>query len=1109
MATTHGSSTIQGTLDVSGLITQHGDALGTTQVLTEGVLLDNITAATNGFQQISPALRWSGQGYNPITLVSNSVDFRCYLYPTQVSGSPIPTLVFQSSVNGSLYQDRLRISNSGVEILDTLKIDTVTNSPSEDSLLVWRAADKILGFRSASTLTAASSLPVAKSVFVTASGSDSTGVRGRLDLPFATINAANTAAQPGDTVFVFPGVYEETSAITIKDGVNFEFLGKGSVRLNTGVLTSLFTDGGLTPTSNIVAPGWTFEARTNQNVFLLTGVSSITFLVDKMLSNAKPCIDSTNAIVNGVFNSAYTTGGSKTCIKQTHGVINLNGGSIENNGASVVDNSSLYLLGSVSGFIKVQRIESTGAISNDYSVLGGALQASSKVYIEADLIKSVFDWAIFPDGGGSAAQWYCKAKRIENTSDCTVVSGIGNFTVEGAEVVNNSVDSLIDGICHGEAGTLNLIGVRITRTQPAGNIGRDLLTTAGGKVNIIAVSYVEDRVTEETPGDINRLDGVFKSGVHNKSHTNLKTKISSAGTLTLDNTATTWVFSGTTAAWTLPAAASSTDRIFFLKNRGTGAITLGTTGALNELFTSALTNSATIAAGKELQVQSDGTYWLEVGASPTGTTAGGNQVLTVAASDTPGTLKSRADYVCDGTSDEVEINAALAIASVDLMPGTFSISPTTIIIPANRTLRGAGDSTIIRSNGTIGQTSPMITSSDTTNIIIRDFMIDGNAKTAGFGVRLQGVGTGEGETSTSGFLITNLFIKDVYQTGLEIQSCNNGLIHNCRSKSPHYDFIGLKERVGAVRGCVNIVVSNCVSENATAAVWAQFLEDSLITGNIVTGDYTNFNGQIGIQIESQCKNVIVANNVCTQNEENNIAVLDTCSNIKVIGNTCNGTNSSINLYVADSSDVTVEGNTVFNGGQEGIYSNGDRLTVHNNYVHSNGAQSNASFQGIFVTGSDGVISNNKVWRGIGANQQQYGVKVGASALRTLVTNNHLYQSGINDSILNQSTTTKLRDNVDNGGNCADGVTISAAGTLTLSQDSGLYIFTGTTATWTLPAASLRKGTVYTIKNRGSGSITLGTTGALNEIYTTSATNTYTITAGSTVVLYGDGTYFLI
>lgn len=89
-----------------------------------------------------------------------------------------------------------------------------------------------------------------------------------------------------------------------------------------------------------------------------------------------------------------------------------------------------------------------------------------------------------------------------------------------------------------------------------------------------------------------------------------------------------------------------------------------------------------------------------------------------------------------------------------------------------------------------------------------------------------------------------------------------------------------------------------------------------------------------------------------------------------------------------------------------------------------------------------------------------------------------------------------------------GVTTSSAGTLTLGNSES-YIFNGTTTTWTLPAVSGTTGRIYYIKNIGSGSVTLNAAAAANEIYSSSAVNTVTVTAGSAIILISNGTYFTV
>jgi hypothetical protein len=84
--------------------------------------------------------------------------------------------------------------------------------------------------------------------------------------------------------------------------------------------------------------------------------------------------------------------------------------------------------------------------------------------------------------------------------------------------------------------------------------------------------------------------------------------VSSAGTLTLGN-AVHYVFSGTTTTWTLPAVTGNTDVFYFIKNRGSGDITLNRAGS-DEIYTTSAVTSTTISAGASIRLWNDGTYWI-------------------------------------------------------------------------------------------------------------------------------------------------------------------------------------------------------------------------------------------------------------------------------------------------------------------------------------------------------------------------------------------------------------------------------------------------------------------------------------------------------------------
>lgn len=73
-----------------------------------------------------------------------------------------------------------------------------------------------------------------------------------------------------------------------------------------------------------------------------------------------------------------------------------------------------------------------------------------------------------------------------------------------------------------------------------------------------------------------------------------------------------------------------------------------------------------------------------------------------------------------------------------------------------------------------------------------------------------------------------------------------------------------------------------------------------------------------------------------------------------------------------------------------------------------------------------------------------------------------------------------------------------------------YFFTGTTATYTLPALSsnyIGRPFLITIKNRGSGNITVNSNAGGNDIYDTSAVNTMTILPGEARTFIQDSNYW--
>lgn len=87
------------------------------------------------------------------------------------------------------------------------------------------------------------------------------------------------------------------------------------------------------------------------------------------------------------------------------------------------------------------------------------------------------------------------------------------------------------------------------------------------------------------------------------------------------------------------------------------------------------------------------------------------------------------------------------------------------------------------------------------------------------------------------------------------------------------------------------------------------------------------------------------------------------------------------------------------------------------------------------------------------------------------------------------------------------VKTDATAALSVTREFGLYVNTGAATTWTLPAVASNLGVEFTIKNRGTGAITLQRAGADN-LYDTAAVTSVSIAAGASVTVVNDGTYWL-
>lgn len=174
----------------------------------------------------------------------------------------------------------------------------------------------------------------------------------------------------------------------------------------------------------------------------------------------------------------------------------------------------------------------------------------------------------------------------------------------------------------------------------------------------------------------------------------------------------------------------------------------------------------------------------------------GGPTLVVAASDALAKSKRYADYECDGTADDVEIQAAIDAlptggGKVVLSEGTFT-TPTSqgIKIPSNVALVGQGTSTIIQRSGNF---SILITNSDfvggNTNIYVGHMLVDG--VTVGTGKPGGGGSIYFGKVTDG--LIEDVRVVNSWNHGIELSRCVRVTIRKARVSGAGDDGFSLSD----------------------------------------------------------------------------------------------------------------------------------------------------------------------------------------------------------------------------------------------------------------------------------------------------------------------------
>ncbi|MBA7580053.1 hypothetical protein ES708_21939 [subsurface metagenome] len=293
--------------------------------------------------------------------------------------------------------------------------------------------------------------------------------------------------------------------------------------------------------------------------------------------------------------------------------------------------------------------------------------------------------------------------------------------------------------------------------------------------------------------------------------------------------------------------------------------------------------------------------------------------LVVAANNSTAKSKAQADYVCDGTNDHVEIQAALDAlpatgGEVRLLEGTYNIE-VSLVLDSYQTLRGCGRNTILTTT-----TADMIFLSavgglgtELTGIVIADMQIDGGAGLLG-------------------------------DAGIYFEYVDYSLVQNVYSRRHASGTGTFLIGIFLLHSDFNTLLGNTCRENGLGSA----LDSS--NNNIVSSNIYLRNTDYGIYLSGALRNTI-AENDCRLNGHDGI-IIETSGNNTIIANSCYG-NDDYGISVVLSLNNTITENDCRLNGREGIeLDRSDNNIISNNNCFQNSQNTDNTYSNILAQTSD-------------------------------------------------------------------------------------------------------------------------------------------------------------
>lgn len=331
-----------------------------------------------------------------------------------------------------------------------------------------------------------------------------------------------------------------------------------------------------------------------------------------------------------------------------------------------------------------------------------------------------------------------------------------------------------------------------------------------------------------------------------------------------------------------------------------------------------------------------------------------SKVVSRSAADKP-------DYICDGTDDHVQIQAAIDAVElagggvVFIKTGTYVLGVTLTIDSANVNLLGEGMEAVVLQAKTAFPTNTSVVTITANYCSVKELMIDGNKAN---------------QTTENHY---GIYVSGTYCTveRVEVKNTNKGASRG----------IGIVFQTGG-RG----LIENCLThDNEGDGLYTFTTADFMIIRSV----HSFSNAGEGIYIDGD--QTVIEGCISYSNTLDGFYMAATDG---ILSNCISHTNT-LDGIVVDADNVKVSNCSVYGNTRSGIYLDNGRGVVSGNMIRDNGKN------GINVVGADNaVISNNVIYAdtGLDADATYSGILLTGTATRNVVTGNRISGDGATNDL---------------------------------------------------------------------------------------------------------------